>query len=128
MIKMNASDIQQIRENLQRRDLKRRQQNETLRRDTLEKAKAVIGTFFAGYPGTVVYLTGSVVKPGAFSADSDIDIAVEGFPGSRLDLYASLSVLFEQPIDIIILEKCHFAEHIRRNGLLVNTRRADINS
>ncbi len=123
---MSDTDIQQIRKNLQRRDLKRWQQNETLRRDTLEKAKAVIGEFFAAYPRTAVYLTGSIVKPGVFSAGSDIDIAVEGFPGSRLDLYASLSVLFDQPIDIIILERCHFAERIRRNGLFINTRRADM--
>ncbi len=123
---MSFTDIKQIRENLQKRDLKIGEQNETFRRDTLEKAKAVLGKYFAAYPGTVVYLTGSIVKRGAFSSGSDIDIAVESFPGSRLDLYADLSYLLEQPIDIIIMEKCHFAESIRRNGLLISTRSSPI--
>ncbi len=117
---MTFTDIKQIRENLQRRELKIREQNETLRLKTLEKAKAVLGAYFAAYPGTAVYLTGSIVKRGAFSKGSDIDIAVEGFPGSRLDLYTDLSYLIEWPIDVIIMEKCHFAESIRRNGILVS--------
>ncbi len=117
---MTFTDIKQIRENLQRRELKIREQNETLRLKTLEKAKAVLGEYFAAYPGTLVYLTGSIVKRGAFSNGSDIDIAVEGFPGSRLDLYTDLSYLIEWPIDVIIMEKCHFAESIRRNGILVS--------
>ncbi len=116
---MDIADIKQIRENLQRRELKRRQRNETLRRETLERTKVVLSAYFVAYPGTTVYLTGSIVKPGAFSACSDIDIAVDGFPGSRLDLYAELSELFDRPIDIIILESCPFADSIRRNGILV---------
>jgi uncharacterized protein len=118
--KMSFTDIKQIRETLQKRELKRREHNETLRRDTLEKAKTAIRNYFAAYPGTTVYLTGSIVKPGAFFTGSDIDIAVENFPGSRLDLYTDLSYLIEWPIDVIIMEKCHFADSIRRNGILIS--------
>ncbi len=121
MNKMSTKDIKKIRENLQRRELKRRELNEKLRRETLEKVKADIRKYFAAYTGTTVYLTGSIVKPGAFSSGSDIDIAVEGFPNSRLDLYADLSCLIKHPIDIIIMESCTFADSIRHNGILIDT-------
>lgn len=117
---MSLVDIKQVRENLQKKELKRRGHNETLRLGTLEKAKAVIRNYFSAYPGTTVYLTGSIVKPGAFSAASDIDVAVEGFPGSRLDLYTDLSSLIDWPIDIVIMERCEFADSIQQNGILVS--------
>ena len=116
---MDFTDIKQVRATLQNKELKRREHNEALRLDTLENAKVVIRNYFSAYPGTTVYLTGSIVKPGAFSAASDIDVAVEGFPGSRLDLYTDLSSLIGWPIDIVIMERCGFANSIRRNGTLV---------
>ncbi len=117
---MSLTDIKQIQESLKKRERNTRERNETFRCATLEKAKAVVGKYFAAYPGAVVYFTGSIVKPGAFSPGSDIDIAVEGFPGSRLDLYTDLSSLLDQPIDIILMETCHFADSIRRNGIQVS--------
>ncbi len=122
---MSTIDIKQIRKNLQRRDLKNRELNERLRREMFEMTKAVIRKYFSAYPGTTVYLTGSIVRPGVFSTGSDIDIAVDGFPGSRLDLYADLSCLIKHPIDIIILESCTFADSIRRNGILIDTGNED---
>ena len=116
---MNVADIKKIRKSLQTREFKRREHNETLRLETLAKAKSVIRQYFSACPGTQVYLAGSIIRPGAFSAGSDIDIAVDGFSGSRLDLYADLSYQFDRPIDIIIMDTCHFADSIRHNGLLV---------
>ena len=116
---MGTTNIKELRNNLQKRELKRQEQYESLRLRTLEEAEAVIRKYFSTYPGTRVYLTGSITKPGRFAADSDIDIAVDGFPGSRLDLYSDLSELFDLPIDIIIMETCQFAESIHRNGILV---------
>ena len=113
---MSPADIKQVRATLRKKELKRWERNETLRLDTLEKAKTVIRNYFAAYPGTSVYLTGSIVKPGAFSTASDIDMAVEDFPGNRLDLFTDLSSLIDWPIDIIIMERCEFADSIRRNA------------
>ena len=50
---------------------------------------------------------------------SDIDIAVENYTGTRLDLFMELSDLIDLPVDLIIMERCQFADQIKEMGIRV---------
>jgi uncharacterized protein len=117
---MDKSEIKKIRANLEKRSLESRKENEDFRMKTLVRSRRVLKEYFERYRDCRVYLAGSILKPFAFSSDSDIDIAVENFPGTRIDLYTDLSHLFDYPVDIIFLEKCHFSDEIKKNGLLIS--------
>jgi len=99
--------------------LKQKQDNEIRRIQQLEHVCDKLKLFFQKYPGCDVYLTGSIVNPGFFTDGSDIDIAVENFKGSRLDLFMELSELLDMPVDLIIMERCHFSDRIREAGVRV---------
>ncbi len=113
---MDEQAIRQIQKNLQEREKARRQQRERLRLERLQEVEMLLTQYFSDYPDTKVYLFGSILMPGYFTPDSDIDIAVENHPQDRLDLYSALSRLLPYPVDVVVLEKCHFASDIRQNG------------
>ena len=61
-----------------RRDRERRQEMEELRMQVLEQAKRAIRDTAPGFPAVrAVYLFGSVLRPGRFRPDSDVDVAVD---------------------------------------------------
>lgn len=61
-----------------RRDRARRQEMEELRLQVLEQAKGAIRETARGFPAVrAVYLFGSVLRPGRFRPDSDVDVAVD---------------------------------------------------
>ncbi len=61
-----------------RRDAERREARETLRESKLQQARESICRIAPLHPAVRrVYLFGSVLRPGRFRADSDIDIAIE---------------------------------------------------
>lgn len=65
------------------------------------------------------YLFGSVTQPGRFTQGSDVDIAVESInQGQPFALAANLSMHLNREVDIVPLDQCHFAEKIRRLGLV----------
>jgi hypothetical protein len=65
------------------------------------------------------YLFGSVVKPGRFKADSDVDIAVEQIdPRQFIEALSEFSMSLNRDVDLIELDKCHFADKIRREGVV----------
>lgn len=113
---MDKKELVQIKANLRRVDLERKQDREVLRSRVFEEVKKQLLDYFSKYPQTRVYLFGSVVTSGMFSSLSDVDIAVENYPGNRLDLYAGLSALIAHSIDVVIMERCVFAAHIRQHG------------
>jgi predicted nucleotidyltransferase len=118
---MNEQQLQQIRKNLQVRESARRHQRELLRLERLQEVENLLKRYFSDFPATKVYLFGSILVPGHFTPDSDIDIAVENHPHDRLDLYSALSRLLPYPVDVVIMEQCHFASEIRENGRLLKT-------
>jgi uncharacterized protein len=65
------------------------------------------------------YLFGSLVQPGRFTEASDVDMAVAGLPADQFfALSAVLSAALGRDVDLVMLERCHFADKIRREGLL----------
>jgi len=61
-----------------RRDRERRAEAEALRLAVLERAKAAIRRRAPDFPAIrAVYLFGSILKPGWFHAQSDVDVAID---------------------------------------------------
>lgn len=70
--------IEAAREYHRQRDAKQRNQRETYRHEWLVKAQVAIRTLAPNYTALrCVYLFGSIMQPGRFRCDSDIDVAVE---------------------------------------------------
>jgi predicted nucleotidyltransferase len=112
-------DIKSIRE---REELLRKKQisdNEQLRISELEKSKKILNRFKQRYPEIKIFLFGSITQPNQFRGFSDIDIAIENFNGSRLDIYPELEEVFDRKIDLVILEKCSFRDEILKNGIII---------
>ncbi len=116
---MSELELLDIKKKLKEKSFNEKLNKEKIRQNLIVHVKNALIKYFSDYPGCNVYLTGSIVRPGLFSDSSDIDIAVENFRGSRLDLFMELSELFDIPIDLIIMERCHFSEHIRERGIVV---------
>ena len=98
---------------------KKQQESERLRREALDQVDAVLQELAKRYTWTEVYLFGSVLQPGKFDKDSDIDLAVAGLP--KQDLYrltAELMSLLGRNVDLVILEEASFSEKIRQKGVL----------
>lgn len=65
------------------------------------------------------YVFGSVSRPGLFTATSDVDIAVEGMEPEHF--FAALGALVTElgrEVDLVVLNKCPFADRIRQEGVL----------
>ena len=63
-------------------------------------------------------LFGSVVRPGRFSARSDVDVAVPDLePRAYFALMGHLEDGLGREINLVPLDTCHFADSIRRSGL-----------
>lgn len=64
------------------------------------------------------YLFGSVAHPGRFTEDSDVDIAVDSLaPGDFFAALANLATALGREVDLVELNKCHFAHRIRTGGI-----------
>ncbi len=109
-------DIALIRRNLLRKETEKKVYLEKVRLQTRAAVTLKLQTFFRAIPGCSVWLFGSILHPYAFSASSDIDIAVEGYVGSRLDLFPELERLLQMKIDLVIMEKSQIREMIEEFG------------
>ena len=66
-----------------------------------------------------LYIFGSLIQANTFTDHSDIDVAVINLPDEHFfKLAAALSAALGREVDLIDLEQCHFADKIRREGLL----------
>ncbi len=92
---------------------------ELLRISELKKSITILKQFLKSYPDLHMYLFGSITQSGQFTKNSDIDIAIDNFKGSRLDIYLELEELFSRKIDLIILEKCTFRDDIVNRGIKI---------
>jgi predicted nucleotidyltransferase len=112
---MQAIPYTQIKSYLLQKEKSKAEQYEKLRITELENSIEILRLFFKN-KHCKVFLFGSVNQKGKFSPDSDIDIAVGGFHGSRIDLFCELSDLFRRKIDVVILEKSSISEYILENA------------
>ncbi len=100
---------------LKRREERRWQYREDLRRDVRKKLEQALHELA---PGEEVVLFGSVTQPHAFHEKSDVDIAFVHEPEklSRYALQAKLEERIGCPVDLVIISECRFREKIMREG------------
>jgi len=94
-------------------------QNEQERLMLLEKIKQWLDQFDDRYGIKTAYIFGSITQPQKFTQESDIDIAVEQI--NTNDLFTVIGFISEalgRDVDVIEINKCHFANQIRQSGIL----------
>ncbi len=120
-----AFDLKASREHLAARLARQHDQAERARSAALAAARAAIMQAAPRYP-TVrrVYLFGSVLTPGQFRPDSDIDVGVEGDLGVEGFFGLWRAIEDETPgwqVDLVELDRARipFADRVRLEGELV---------
>ncbi|GBF80174.1 nucleotidyltransferase family protein [Aphanothece sacrum] len=97
----------------------RRVKLEEERQLLLSKTYQWLNQFASDYGIEKAYIFGSVTRPGKFYQDSDVDLGVERINPTDYFLAISLlSAYLQREVDIIQLNKCHFADRIRQKGIL----------
>ncbi|MDX1688203.1 MAG: nucleotidyltransferase domain-containing protein [Candidatus Promineifilaceae bacterium] len=99
---------------LAQRQARREEERRALLADVLRKLDALAEQFDL----QEAYVFGSVARPGRYREDSDVDVAVAGLPSEQfISLMAQLSASLGRDVDMIELEKIHFADKIKREGI-----------
>jgi predicted nucleotidyltransferase len=92
---------------------------ERYRRQVLEEVETVLQSLADKYQWDELYLFGSLIAPGRFSSESDIDIAVSGLDKhDLLPFIAEVSRELGSEVDVLRLEESKIADAIRRKGQL----------
>lgn len=97
-------------------------QLEQERQALLAKTIQWLNEFGDRYGIATAYIFGSITQPQKFTQESDIDIAVEQI--NTDDLFAVIGFVSEamgRDVDVIEINKCHFANQIRQSGILWKT-------
>lgn len=99
----------------------RYRERERKRQETLERVRRLLKNFFKDKDVGSVYLFGSITIEGRFYDHSDVDVAIDHLPRDmdRWELESMLEELLQREIDLIILEKCRFAQKIKEKGLKI---------
>ena len=95
-----------------------KEDNEKQRQNLLNKVISILKDEFSGQ-NIEIFLVGSITKPYSFGKKSDIDIILKNFKGDRFELWSLLESKIGQNIEVILYEKCHFKDHIEKEGLKV---------
>jgi predicted nucleotidyltransferase len=96
----------------------RREHNEALRRRTLARISSVLEALRQRYAWREIHVFGSVLQPGRFGPDSDLDFAVLGLPkGDLYRLVGELSDALQRRVDVVVLEETRMEEAVRRKGV-----------
>lgn len=117
---------ERYRESWREREARRRAEAEARRAAAQEAAERAIRAAAPRYPGIRrIYLFGSVLRPGAFRPDSDIDVGVEGDDGHGLfDFWRELEAAapgwaFDvRPLD----PEDPFSQRVQERGRLIYER------
>ena len=112
-----------FRQAFEERERRRRAERERHRQAALRAIRQAVREVLPAYP-TVrrAYLFGSVIRPGAFRPDSDIDLAVEGPDmGTCFALWRDLEqALPDWQLDVRPLRKDeHFGRRVKQRGVLI---------
>ena len=95
---------------------RKRRKRETLRLAVQGRALRLLDESPVALDEAILF--GSVVRPGRFSAHSDVDVAVPDLePRDFFALMGHLEEGLERGIDLVPINTCHFADSIRRTGL-----------
>lgn len=111
-------DEEQAFSYLKKRELEKKEQNEKLRLNCLEKCKTYLKDKF-DHTDIEIYLVGSIIKPYLFTSKSDIDIVIFNFQGERFGLWAEFEAALKWPVELILFETCPFQEEVKKNGLKI---------
>lgn len=97
----------------------RRAAYEQKRQVRLAEVLQLLDELAPGYGIRQAYIFGSLAQPGRFKPTSDIDIAVEQIDPRRFfEAAGQLSMRLGCEVDLVELKHCHFADKIRREGVL----------
>ena len=100
---------------LQQMERQRLEELERLRQEVRRRLREVLdGTF----PEQRVFVFGSLIRPGKFTDESDIDLALESDPRG-MTIYQLTGLLSERMgrrVDVILLDECRFRDRILREG------------
>jgi predicted nucleotidyltransferase len=97
---------------------KRHARWEQERQATLARVLQLLDEYGPRFDLREAYVFGSVVGPGRFDALSDVDIAVGRMPvAGFFQMMATLSLELGRDVDLVELDKCHFARRIREEGI-----------
>lgn len=101
--------------------LKRKQElKEKERQELLKRFINVLANLREKYNLSEAFVFGSIVKPGRFIGNSDLDVAVKGLQNDRyFEFMAEISNEIGRDVDVVELEKCRFTEKIKREGIKV---------
>ncbi|MFP4429455.1 MAG: nucleotidyltransferase family protein [Desulfovermiculus sp.] len=92
---------------------------ERYRRQVLEEVDTVLQSMAEKYSWDKLYLFGSLISPGRFTCDSDIDMAISGLDKHNLlSFIADASRELGRNVDVLRLEESKIADSIRRKGQL----------
>lgn len=95
-----------------------KKQNEETRQQLLQQTLDWLSANAGQYGVDCGYVFGSVAEPNRFTQRSDIDLAVETHKtGNICGLMGGLSSYLLRDVDMVPLDKCHFAEKIRQVGM-----------
>lgn len=104
---------------LDRARARRRRRLERDRRATLTHLLHLLDRHAPDLGICEAYVFGSLIRPGRFREDSDVDVAVQGVnPEAFFEVMSLLSAALERPVDLVDLSECHFARRIRERGIL----------
>jgi predicted nucleotidyltransferase len=116
-------DIAACRASFAAREENRLAGREKRRQAALEAAVSALKAILPHYVKVRrAYLFGSVVRPGAFRLDSDVDVAVEGMEAADyFALWRDLErAMPDWQVDLRdLVPGTHFAERVQRSGCLV---------
>ena len=98
---------------------RRRATYEQERKILLAEVQRLLDDLGPRYGIQQAYVFGSLVTPGRFIPESDVDIAVEQIdPVHFFEAMGEFSMRLKREVDLVELNKCHFADKIRREGIL----------
>src|SRR5438128_8930 len=116
---MNTNfDKEQAKKNLQSQELVKTEDDEKIRKTILNKVLKSLKELFKNSQ-VEVFLVGSITQPYKFHSLSDVDVVLKNFEGDRFDIWTQLEGMIERNVEIIIFEKCHFQDHVIKEGLKV---------
>jgi len=96
---------------------RRRAKYEAQRLATVATVRQWLAARAEYYGIQTAYLFGSMIRPGGFTPDSDVDVAVEQInPARFFEAMGELSEQVEREVDLVELGKCPFAHRIREGG------------
>lgn len=101
---------------LARMTAERAARRETARLEALGRLREALASLLPA--GSEVWIFGSVVRPGRFREDSDLDVAIESLPPglSEAWLQYQLALRTDRGVDVLNLHETGLRERIQREG------------